>query len=309
MGIRSKVAKLPASVRAELDRRIAEGAFSGYQAIAEWLQAQGYQIADDTRRNAVKPSKRLCEVRIRNVPRYGARLWRQLDAINLAHEQAKAVATAAQGAGDSADSLTAIPVQLIQQQMLSILLQTAHPASSGQPETADGEAKTLDLRDLQRLTRIIVHLNRVTHPRAGQGRSPARQAAADKASAQPMQKGLSEEAYHAIRSVLLERHPVEAYSGDYPPDQIDTTPAHPVAAPAELPETPPESAETPAKLNTSSAQPAEVPPEPIPPAAANAAAAEAHPGSSEVTQPGLTAAPRIFPHNQIYRVPLDQVTN
>ena len=67
MGIRSKVAKLPASVRAELDRRIVEGAFSGYQALAEWLQAQGYQIADDS------------------VQRYGARLRRQLDAINLAH--------------------------------------------------------------------------------------------------------------------------------------------------------------------------------------------------------------------------------
>ena len=60
MGTRSKVAKLPASIRSELDRLIVEGAFSGYQALAEWLQAQGYQIADDTRRNAVKPSKRVC---------------------------------------------------------------------------------------------------------------------------------------------------------------------------------------------------------------------------------------------------------
>ena len=75
MGIRSKVAKLPASVRAELDRRIVKSAFSGYQSLAEWLQAQGYKIADDTRRNAVKPStlggapaepsKGVCDVRIR----------------------------------------------------------------------------------------------------------------------------------------------------------------------------------------------------------------------------------------------------
>ena len=47
MGIRSKVAMLPAAVRAELDRRIVGRAFSGYQALAEWLQAQGYRIADD----------------------------------------------------------------------------------------------------------------------------------------------------------------------------------------------------------------------------------------------------------------------
>jgi len=35
MGIRSKVAMLPAPIRAELDRLIVERAFSGYQALAE----------------------------------------------------------------------------------------------------------------------------------------------------------------------------------------------------------------------------------------------------------------------------------
>jgi hypothetical protein len=63
--------------------------------------------------------------------RYGARFRPQLDAINLAREQTKALATAAKSAGDNADSLTAISVQLVQQQLLSILLQTAPPASSG----------------------------------------------------------------------------------------------------------------------------------------------------------------------------------
>src|SRR2546423_8713418 len=61
MGIRSKVAVLPAAVRGELDRLMVERAFSGYQALAEWLQGQGYRISDDS------------------VQRYGVRLRQQLD--------------------------------------------------------------------------------------------------------------------------------------------------------------------------------------------------------------------------------------
>src|SRR5947207_15448182 len=45
MGIRSKVALLPAAVRTEIDRLIVERAFSGYQSLAEWLQAQGYRMS------------------------------------------------------------------------------------------------------------------------------------------------------------------------------------------------------------------------------------------------------------------------
>src|SRR5438105_15864639 len=76
MGIRSKIAVLPAAVRTELDRLIVERAFSGYQALAEWLQAQGYRISDDS------------------VQRYGVRLRHQLDAIKLADHQARAFAAA-----------------------------------------------------------------------------------------------------------------------------------------------------------------------------------------------------------------------
>jgi Protein of unknown function (DUF3486) len=246
----------------------------------------------------VKPSKRVGEVRIRNVQRYGARLRRQLDAINLAREQVKALTTAAKAAGDSADSLAAITVQLIQQQVLSILLQTAQPGSSDQTETADGEPKTLDLRDLQRLTRIIVDLNRVTngnHQRAGKAAHIGK-ATAD-VSAEPQQKGLSEKAYHMIRNALLTRYPVEAYSDDWPPDEPDTTPAEPVATPAAPAEAPAE----PAALAERS--------QPIADNAAPPEAPQSSSGSSETTQPELTAAPRIYPHNHVYHLPLDNITN
>jgi len=46
---RSKVAKLPQAVRDELERRIVEHGFDRYEELAEWLQQQGYQIAEDRR--------------------------------------------------------------------------------------------------------------------------------------------------------------------------------------------------------------------------------------------------------------------
>jgi hypothetical protein len=57
--------KLPPQLRAELDRRIIDRGFGGYQHLAEWLQAQGYQISDDS------------------IQRYGAKLQRKLKAIEL----------------------------------------------------------------------------------------------------------------------------------------------------------------------------------------------------------------------------------
>ena len=74
-------------------------------------------------------------MRIRNVQRYGARLRRQLEALDLARHLAEAIAAAGTGAGDTAESLTAVTVQLIQQQVLSTLLQAAQPGLSNQTET------------------------------------------------------------------------------------------------------------------------------------------------------------------------------
>jgi Protein of unknown function (DUF3486) len=48
MPARSKVAMLPEEVRTELERRIIERSFSGYQDLADWLQTKGYQIAHDS---------------------------------------------------------------------------------------------------------------------------------------------------------------------------------------------------------------------------------------------------------------------
>jgi hypothetical protein len=171
MGIRSKVAVLPAAVRDELDRLIVERAFSGYQALAEWLQGQGYRISDDS------------------VQRYGVRVRQQLESIKLASHQARAFAAAGKGVRDTANDLVAINAQQILQQTLGILLQGPEPcASSGRsnktavtgaaaygnpgdpdvPITESGEKSApvpvepnkLDVRDLIELTHISVELSR-----------------------------------------------------------------------------------------------------------------------------------------------------
>lgn len=45
MAQRSSIEKLPEAVRHEFERKLVENGFSDYQAIAEWLQDQGYEIS------------------------------------------------------------------------------------------------------------------------------------------------------------------------------------------------------------------------------------------------------------------------
>src|SRR5437763_706441 len=85
MGIRSKVAMLPAAMRAEVDRLIVDRAFSGYQALADGLQAMGYRISDDS------------------LQRSGVRLRHQLDVLNLVRCQAQALAAAGKNSGGTVD--------------------------------------------------------------------------------------------------------------------------------------------------------------------------------------------------------------
>lgn len=202
--MRSKVAMLPGDVRTELERRIIERAFSGYQDLAEWLQAQGYHIAHDS------------------VQRHGSRLAQKFEAVERLTDEAEAIAAAAHH-GDS--SLVDITIQLIHQRVLSILLEEPKrgdgSSSAGVPACApyaeggaggvpserldsaglsacppsaelgqerseefnranlsactplsDGGGGALALADLVRLTRIVADLSRITIARQRQATPP-----------------------------------------------------------------------------------------------------------------------------------------
>jgi hypothetical protein len=84
-----------------------ERAFGGYQELAQWLQAQGYQIAEDS------------------VQRYGARLRCQIEAIKLAAHYSQAMAEA--GPGSQTTTIDAM-LQLAQKNVLAELAATKQPA-------------------------------------------------------------------------------------------------------------------------------------------------------------------------------------
>ncbi len=127
MPARSKVAMLPHDVLTELERRMKERAFSGYRELAQWLQTQGYQIADDS------------------VQRYGARLQCQVKAIKLAAHQSQAMAEAALD-NETTTSIDAM-LELAQKNVLAELAASRQPA------------------DIARLARAMVDLSRVTSAR------------------------------------------------------------------------------------------------------------------------------------------------
>jgi len=185
---------LPEEVRTELERRIVERSFSGYQDLADWLQAQGYQIAHDS------------------IQRHGARLGREIEAMEQLTHEARAIAAAID---HSEGTVVEVSIQLIHHRILAMLLEepgsNQESSNAGVPANQSDSAcgQALGLPDLARMTRILADLNRITM---------ARQRQADTGGSQPRQPrhaktsggGLSEEAYHAIRNVLLGINPFDS---------------------------------------------------------------------------------------------------
>ena len=98
---RSKVAALPAEVKAWLDRALVEGNFSEYEALAGELEAQGYAISKSA------------------LHRYGQEFEGRLAALKLASEQAKAmVAEAPDEEGAVNDAL----MRLVQEHLYKLLM-------------------------------------------------------------------------------------------------------------------------------------------------------------------------------------------
>lgn len=101
MPARSKITLLPPEIKAELDRRLIEGSFAGYDALAEWLAAQGVEIS----RSAVH--------------RYGQEFEARCEAIKVATEQAKAIVGVV---GDDEGNMNEALIRLIQQLSFDILI-------------------------------------------------------------------------------------------------------------------------------------------------------------------------------------------
>jgi hypothetical protein len=98
---RSSVELLPEEVRKELEKRLIQGGFAGYVALAEWLREQGYEISKSS------------------VHRYGKKFEERLQALKVATDQAKAIAEASE---DDAGELNDAIIRLVQTKMFELLV-------------------------------------------------------------------------------------------------------------------------------------------------------------------------------------------
>lgn len=119
----SKCDLLPEEIKSELNQKLVEQAFSGYDDLSEWLEGIGYEISKSA------------------IHRYGKEFKVQLEAIKVATEQAKAIAEVCE---DDANLMGDALNRLAQQKAFRVL-QEVEPA---------------DDIDFTRLVSAIATLNR-----------------------------------------------------------------------------------------------------------------------------------------------------
>jgi len=122
---------LPAHLRAEVERRMAESGFVDYRGLAEWVREQGYEISDDS------------------LWRYGKGIQRQLTAAQMAVHQARALAEVT---ADNKGFLIEAIMTVVEQKVLSKLL----------------EGEQVENSDI-RLLNAAANLARATGNRSNQG--------------------------------------------------------------------------------------------------------------------------------------------
>lgn len=98
---RPAVQKLPDAVRLGLETRLVAGGFAGYEALAAWLQEQGFEISKSS------------------IHRYGQALEHKLAAIKASTQAAQLIAEAAP---DEADARSAAVISLVQTDLFEALL-------------------------------------------------------------------------------------------------------------------------------------------------------------------------------------------
>lgn len=97
----SKVELLPEDLRREFESRLVRGAFSGYEALSDWLADQGYEISKSV------------------LHKHGQKLKRRLEAIKASTQAAQLLADTAP---DDAGALSSAVLALVQTEMFELLV-------------------------------------------------------------------------------------------------------------------------------------------------------------------------------------------
>ena len=163
----SAIESLPEEARKDLEQMLIRSSFSGYQALAEWLQGRGFEISKSA------------------VGRFGKNFKGRLKALKLATDQAKAIAEASEDdAGLMNDSL----IRLVQTKTFELLVDL-----------------NADDKSLPKIGRMVADLARASVSQKkfmSEVRRKARDAA-QKISKQLKKQGLSEEAADTIKKDIL----------------------------------------------------------------------------------------------------------
>lgn len=169
---RSKVAALPAEVKAWLDQALVEGNFSGYETLSAELDARGYSIGKSA------------------LHRYGQGFEERLSALKMASEQARAVVAAAP---DEEGAVNEALMRLVQEHLFKLLM-----SEGGQ-------------FDLPKVAKAVAELGKASINQkkwAAEHRKAIREEYAAEAAAAVSeelrgQDGMSEELEERIRGILL----------------------------------------------------------------------------------------------------------
>lgn len=101
MGYQSTVSALPDAVRGALDKQLVTRNFTGYQALEDWLRAEGYEISKSA------------------IHRYGQKIERRMAAIKASTEAAKLIT---ESAGDDQDARSEAVIALVQTEMFDSII-------------------------------------------------------------------------------------------------------------------------------------------------------------------------------------------
>lgn len=174
---RSAVEQLPDEVRGQLDRRLSEAGFSGYDQLAEWLTEQGYQIS----RSAVH--------------RYGQRLERRMETIRASTEAARQIANIAP---DDEDERSAAVISMVQSELFEAMLalEEAQDADAGERVALLSKAG----RAIAEVSRASVNQKKY----AAEVRRQTQEEAAEAVETAARKQGLSDDGVSALRKAILE---------------------------------------------------------------------------------------------------------
>ncbi len=101
MPSRSKISQLPPEIQEELNKKLIENTFSGYDGLEDWLEGMGFQISKSA------------------IHRHGQEFEKKLVALKLATDQAKAVVD---GSPDDEGAMSEALIRLMQQKAFDTLM-------------------------------------------------------------------------------------------------------------------------------------------------------------------------------------------